>query len=184
MKILMTGHTSPIGSVLFEYLKQKHTIVGISRSTGYDLNKLEDIQRVVEQSVNYEHFINLSHVGNAQIQLLMSIHKKWSETNKTGKIITFGTLGTELSEDVLKQVGVDLNYIKQKMHLENVHRFLSVKTPFGVQPQSVLIRILNYGEKNGVRQGEPSCDTQDITRIIDTVLNEPLYISSIDIRKI
>jgi len=184
MKILMTGHTSPIGSVLFEYLKQKHTVIGISRNTGYDLNKLEDIQQVVEQSVNYEHFINLAHVSNAQIQLLMLVHKKWSETNKTGKIITFGTLGTELSEDVLKQVGVDLNYIKQKMHLENVHRFLSVKTPFGAQPQSVLIRILNYGEKNGVRQGEPSCDTKDITRIVDTVLNEPLYISSIDVRKI
>jgi hypothetical protein len=110
--------------------------------------------------------------------------EKWSETNKTGKIITFGTLGTELSENILKQVGADLNYIKQKIHLENVHRLLSIKTPFGTQPQSVLIRILNYGEKVGVRQSEPFCDTQDIIRIFNTVLNEPLYISTIDVRKI
>jgi hypothetical protein len=184
MKILMTGHTSPMGNVLFKYLKHHHEVVGISRNTGYDLNKLEDIQRVVEQSVNYDHFINLAHVENAQIQLLMLVHKKWSETNKTGKIITFGTLGTELSENILKQVGADLNYIKQKIHLENVHRLLSVKTPFGTQPQSILIRILNYGEKAGVRQSEPFCDTQDIIRIFNTVLNEPLYISTIDVRKI
>jgi hypothetical protein len=114
----------------------------------------------------------------------MLVHKKWSETNKTGKIITFGTLAAELSENILKKMDIDLNYIKQKIHLENVHRFLSVKTPFGVQPQSVLIRISNYGEKIGVRQGEPFCDTQDIIRIFNTVLNEPLYISTIDVRKI
>lgn len=180
----MTGHTSPMGTVLFEHLKHHHEVVGISRNTGYDLNKLEDIQQVVEQSINYDHFVNLAHVENAQIQLLMLIHKKWSEINKTGKIITFGTLGTELSEDILKHVKADLNYIKQKTHLENVHRFLSTKTPFGTQPQSVLIRILNYGKKTDVRQEEPFCDTQDIKRTFDYVLNEPLYISSIDVRKI
>ena len=45
MKILMTGHTSPIGSVLFEHLSFTHQVTGISRQSGYDLNKFENMTK-------------------------------------------------------------------------------------------------------------------------------------------
>ena len=184
MKFLMTGHTSPIGSVLFEHLSFTHQVTGISRQSGYDLNKFEDIQKIINDSINYDHFINLAHVGDAQCQLLSLIYKKWSEVNHLGKIISFGTLGTELPEDILKKTGTDLDYFKKKIHLENIHKCLSIQKIFGIQPQSVLIRILNFGKKTGSRQGEPSCNKEEIIRTVDYVLNETLYISKIDLRKI
>lgn len=184
MKIIMTGHTSPIGSVLFQHLSSAHEVFGLSRQNGFDLNKLEDIEKIVNQSVHYDHFINLAHVGDAQCQLLSLIYQKWVNTNHLGKIISFGTLGTVLSEDILKKTGTDLSYFKKKEQLEHLHKHLTIKKIFGAQPQSVLIRILNFGKKTGERQDEPSCDKDDIIRTVDYLLNETLYISNIDLRKI
>ena len=77
-----------------------------------------------------------------------------------------------------------MEYFKQKQTLEAVHRRLCIEKPFGPQPQSILIRIMNYGVKVGERSGEPSCDSKDIIRTVEYVLNEPCYISTIDLRKI
>ena len=182
MKILMTGHTSPIGSALYEHFK--HQAHGCSRSNGYDLTQLQDIEKIAELSLQYDHFLNLAYVGTAQTQLLNLIHKSWTNNNKCGKIVSFGTLGTELSLKILQTFNTPMEYFKQKQTLEAVHRRLCIEKPFGPQPQSILIRIMNYGVKVGERSGEPSCDSKDIIRTVEYVLNESCYISTIDLRKI
>jgi hypothetical protein len=47
-----------------------------------------------------------------------------------------------------------------------------------------MLRIANYGPKTGERSNEPTCSAEDITRTIDYILNQDLYISNIDLRKI
>ena len=37
MKILMTGHTSPMGKELYAHLVKEHEVIGVSRESGYDL---------------------------------------------------------------------------------------------------------------------------------------------------
>ena len=182
MKILMTGHTSPIGSVLYEHFK--HQAHGCSRSNGYDLTQLQDIEKIAELSLQYDHFLNLAHVGTAQTQLLNLIHKLWTNNNKYGKIVSFGTLGTELPLKILQTFNTPMEYYKEKRTLEAMHRRLSAEKPFDLQPQSILIRIGNYGVKTGERTDSPSCDSKDIIRTVEYVLNEPCYISSIDLRRI
>jgi hypothetical protein len=70
-----------------------------------------------------------------------------------------------------------MEYYKEKRILEAMHRRLSAEKPFGLQPQSILIRIGNYGVKTGERTGSPSCDSKDIIRTVEYVLKEPCYIS-------
>ena len=41
MKILLTGHTSNIGSVLYNHLSKHHDVTGISRQTNFDLRNKE-----------------------------------------------------------------------------------------------------------------------------------------------
>lgn len=182
MKILMTGHTSPIGSALYEHFK--HQAHGCSRSNDYDLTQMHDLEKITQLSLEYDHFLNLAHVGTAQTQLLNLIHKSWTNNKKYGKIVSFGTLGTELPLKILQTFNTPMEYYKEKRTLEVVHKRLSVEKPFGQQPQSILIRIGNYGVKTGERAGSPSCDSADIIRTVKYVLNESCYISSIDLRKI
>ena len=45
MKILMTGHTSPMGKELYAHLSKEHEVIGVSRESGYDLTKQEDVEK-------------------------------------------------------------------------------------------------------------------------------------------
>ena len=69
MKILMTGHTSPMGKELYAHLSKEYEVIGISRESGYDLTKQEDVEKVVDMALDSDIFINLAHVSSAQSQM-------------------------------------------------------------------------------------------------------------------
>jgi hypothetical protein len=186
MKLLITGHTSAIGSIIAEHYKD-HEIIGVSRTSGYDLTNNSDIQKIIELSSTADHFINLANVGYSQCELLYGVHTKWKKEGKQGKIISFGTMTTSAPYKLMKQLPVDFDmtaYIGQKLALEKVHSELSVENPFGSQPHSVLIRFVNFGEKTGIRTGEPTTTKEQMLEIVDFVLNSKTYISSIDFREV
>ena len=37
MKIIITGHTSPMGSAVYDYYKQKHEVLGVSKNEADEL---------------------------------------------------------------------------------------------------------------------------------------------------
>ena len=61
MKIAITGHTKSLGKALFEFLSQKHEIIGFSRSNGYDIKSPFDRKKIVKESKDCDIFINLVH---------------------------------------------------------------------------------------------------------------------------
>lgn len=183
MKIILTGHTSPMGSVLFDYYKSKAEVVGISRSTGYDLTEQSTLNQVAELVLDSDVFINLANVGVSQIQLLNIIDKKYTKENKIKSIITVGTLATQLDPKLLAQAKAHEQYIKNKQQLDAVHKVLANRNPFGDQIKYTLLRVLNFGPKTGDRQGEPTCDAEDMIRTFEYILNEPMYIGLIDLRR-
>jgi len=183
MNVLITGHTSSIGSVLYNHLEKKYNVVGASRSTGYDLSTYQGINNLLEVAKNSDHFINLANI-NSQTDLLYSVHSLWSETGKNGKIINFGTLATEVPYSLLKKIPVDMDMVARKLSLEKMHKELAYKQPFGLQPQSILIRFANYGKKLGNRDNEPFTSPEQMIRIIDFILESDTYISNIDFREL
>ena len=43
--------------------------------------------------------------------------------------------------------------------------------------------MLNYGPKTGDRKSEPTCTAEDICRTTDYIINEPMYVSTLDVRR-
>lgn len=183
MKIVITGHTSPMGKAVYEHYSKIHECLAVSRSTNYDLTKQQDLNQLVSEALARDVFLNIAHVGSAQSTLLLKLKQQWSPEATLKKVITIGSLATKIPQRLLDQVGCDKQYLKDKQHIDAVHNALANETPFGSQLQFSLVRVLNYGEKTGDRQGEPTCDVMDIVRTLDYIINEPMYVSILDIRR-
>lgn len=184
MKIVITGSTSPMGKAVYEHYSKDHECLGVSRNTGYDLTKTEDQDRLVSEALARDVFFNVAHIDAVQSTLLMKLKQRWSSEVPLKKVITIGSLATKVPQKLLDQVGCDNQYLKDKRHIDAVHNSLANETPFGPQLQFSLVRVLNYGEKTGERSGEPTCDVTDIVRTIDYLINEPMYISTLDVRRL
>ena len=89
MKIAITGHTKSLGKALFEFLSQKHEIIGFSRSNGYDIKSPFDRKKIIKESKDCDIFINLVHNYYHQTDLLLELHKSWKGLQKY--IINIGT---------------------------------------------------------------------------------------------
>jgi hypothetical protein len=177
MKILITGHTSSVGQALAAHYKT-HQLVLVSRQTGFDLTKDEDLQRVVELAKDVDCFINLANVGISQSLLLQRVYSLWEQSNHNGKIISFGTHAPSIAFELLLTVSADPQMIANKMLLEKIHNELKLKKVFGPQPQTVLLRFANYGHNS------PSTTEKQMTDIVDFVIKSDTYISALDFREI
>ena len=183
MRIASTGHTSPMGKDVYEHYSKTHECLGISRATGYDLTNTDSINDTVSEVLARDVFLNMAHVGASQSVLLMKLQQRWTHDAPLRKVITIGSLATKVPKKLLDQVGIDKQYLKDKHHIDDVHNALANQTPFGKQLKFSLVRVLNYGEKTGDRSGEPTCTAQDIIRTIDYVIDESMYISTLDVRR-
>jgi hypothetical protein len=183
MRIAITGHTSPMGKDVYEHYSKTHECLGISRATGYDLTNTDSINDTVSEVLARDVFLNMAHVGTTQSTLLMKLQQRWTQDAPLQKVITIGSLATKVPKKLLDQVGIDKQYLKDKQHIDAVHNVIANETPFGSQLKFSLVRVLNYGEKTGDRSGEPTCTAQDIIRTIDYVINESMYISTLDVRR-
>ena len=166
-KVVLTGHTSPMGKELCDHLSKNYEVVGVSRDTGYDLINTKDIDRVVDMCLEADLFINLAHIGTAQSLFLKLINSKWTNKNRLKQVISIGSLVTKLDEELLQKVISSenfsgLQYLKEKQDLDATNNSLANEKPFGEQPQYTLLRILNYGPKTGSRENEPTCTSEDI----------------------
>jgi len=83
MKIAITGHTSGIGKALFDYFIS-YTPIGFSRSTGYDINQVENRNKIVYQCTDFDVFINNAYSDrvNSQLYMLQEMHSAWQGKDK------------------------------------------------------------------------------------------------------
>lgn len=183
MRIAITGHTSPMGKDVHEHYSKTHECLGISRATGYDFTNADSINDTVSEVLARDVFLNMAHVGASQSVLLMKLQQRWTHDAPLRKVITIGSLATKVPKKLLDQVGIDKQYLKDKQHIDAVHNVIANEIPFGSQLKFSLVRVLNYGEKTGDRSGEPTCTAQDIIRTIDYVIDESMYVSTLDVRR-
>ena len=82
-KILLTGHTSGIGLSIFKLLKKnKLNIIGLSRTTGYDIkNNFEYVKQYIIKE-DPDIFINNAYVETYQTLLLMELFEHWKFNKK------------------------------------------------------------------------------------------------------
>lgn len=92
MKYAITGHTNGIGKKIFERLYPN--ILGFSRSNGYDIDKIEDRKRIIDESIDCDIFINNAHSGFGQTYLFLELLSEWQ--NKEDKTII--NVGSRIAE--------------------------------------------------------------------------------------
>lgn len=100
MKMLVTGGNRGLGLFLCQHFGAE----GISRSTGFDITKLEDQKRIADLSQQYDVFVNNAFDGPfqeswadfGQTKLLWTVADAWRQQNKNGYIINIGSVGSEL----------------------------------------------------------------------------------------
>ena len=101
MKIVITGHTSGLGKALYNFLvEQGHTVVGLSRSEGFDLNKNLDMFLLDGWNV----YINNAYSGFNQVELLYKLFEL--NQNRECQIINIGSVSADGNKDQVNEYAV------------------------------------------------------------------------------
>jgi len=129
LKYALTGHTKGFG---FYIAKELSNFIGFSRTTGYDITKVSDRNRIINQSVDCEVFINNTCSGDAQTRLLIDLYNVWHNTNKT--IVNIGS-------DITK---IDLKNTPQFLH-EQLNKNMLMHTSNILQNGILRIKYISWG---------------------------------------
>lgn len=138
MKIAVTGHTRGLGKYIYDhYSNLNNEVIGISRTTGYDIEK--NIPKILEKISDCNLLINNAYCNGKQLDLL-------KETNcKIDKIVSMGSLMRKYSFQLsgnFKKYSDD----KQKLYNENYIQSLNKKS-------SKLLHLdLGFVEQDEIKQ--------------------------------
>ena len=81
MKVIVTGHTSGVGKEIYDYFTNKGCeCIGFARSNGYDISTNESRNRIVENAIDADIFVN--NVHDSQIDMLSLVCDSWKDSNK------------------------------------------------------------------------------------------------------
>lgn len=106
MKIAITGHTAGLGQQIYHHFQDSHQVIGISRTTGYDVGK--DIDRIIDIGRDCDLFFNNVHHETTQATLIAELYKHT-------KIITSGSMGADYHLQ-------NIPYFKEKRAIEVMHK--------------------------------------------------------------
>jgi NAD(P)-dependent dehydrogenase (short-subunit alcohol dehydrogenase family) len=138
MKIAITGHTSGLGAEFKKtYETDGHTVIGFSRSNGYDLRDWSRMQDMLLQIDDCDMFISCAKPDFVQTTILYELWKLWEGQNKIivniSSILTyFPTCAPNLFGDPM----MDL-YRTSKLSLNEASMQLSFKNPL---PKIMLVK--------------------------------------------
>lgn len=110
MNIVVTGHTSGIGKSIYDHLSKLYNVVGLSRSTGFDID-INDIGEYLDSDV----IINNAYSdANGQSLLLLRLY----DAGYVGQVINIGSISMDRT-DAAKYS--QILYSANKKHLYITH---------------------------------------------------------------
>ncbi len=186
MDILVIGNTSGLGKACYDHFKSSaDTVVGINRST-HDLENKDDVHKVIAIAEDCDIVLNIAKVQPAQSLILLKTYERWKLTEHSGHIISIGSLATNFDRNSFSEwIDEDMvSYLADKQELETIHQSIAYNQPFGDQPKSTLIKPLNIGQKIGEREDEPYNTKNEILELIEYCIENPSWLSTIEVRKI
>lgn len=121
MKCIVTGYTSGIGKAIYEHFQSKGwEVKGMSRSNGYNI--VTDQQRIVEDTIDCDIFVNCAYDGTGQLDLLNLLHEK------VKNMIVIGSVGADWAK-IWKEYGenkYDLQERCKEIALEDNSNFANI----------------------------------------------------------
>ena len=152
MNIVITGHTSGLGKIIFDHLSKNHSVVGLSRSNGYDIEK--DCDKIIDVVSKSDLFINCANNKHFQKQLLLSA------VNKVDNIIVIGTAMQMFDEFLC------FNYLQEKRSLADCCRHLSLDPNISTNILLINISFLPR-TKNSLVQTDNFIEYSQVENLID-----------------
>lgn len=143
MKIIITGHTSGLGLQIYNhYTNLGHEVIGLSRITGYDLEKDADSVIDFVKNNKCDYFFNNAYCHNVQTLLLEKLAP-------VVKVISSGSMG---SNEYWINKTTNPYYIN-KYHLEMAHIEIKKNNPL---PMLLLKMgyLENYKDKDPIMYSE------------------------------
>lgn len=167
MKVAITGHTDGLGLACANlYYQHGYTVVGLSRSNGYDINHTSCIINAVKEC---DVFINNAYNGNNQSILLNELFPIWSATNKI--IITIGSIATVYPRLEIERDYEPWEYRTHKQYLERMFRHLSLL------PHTCQMQLISPGAIDTKMIKHLTCpkmNPNDVARIVYDTMRNPL----------
>lgn len=121
-KAAITGHCSGIGKGIIDELSKKYVCTGFDLTTGYNI--VTDIDKILNESMDCEVFVNNAYSGGGQVELL----KKWHELHFYNPyiIINISSIGANFifdeQEKLYANVFDKIRDIKYNMYIRNKFR--------------------------------------------------------------
>ena len=78
-RVAITGHTRGLGAALFERFSVSDMVVGLSRSNGFDIRKID---KIIERIDECDVFINNAYDRYSQVDLLYAVYDMWKDKEK------------------------------------------------------------------------------------------------------
>jgi hypothetical protein len=167
MKIAITGHTQGLGQAFFNHF-QSHTVIGFSRSNGYNIASPADRNKILEEIKDVDMFINnaYNNFDDAQLQILMAVYDLWKGTDKI--IINISSRYT---------TGLE-KYCKDKEQQDLFCRSKEFTLPYIINLKPGLTDTNRVKHIKGNR-----LSVNDVVNILDFVLNNNFKIHSMTFGK-
>jgi hypothetical protein len=106
MRIGITGHTESLGKEIFNSLKKDYTIIGFSRSNGFDLKNYKNFINKIE---DLDVFINNTYHPIYQQKIFEELFELWKDKDKT----IFNVLTSAIFNDTILD-----EYRQNKLNLQ------------------------------------------------------------------
>lgn len=163
MKISITGHTNGIGLGLYNHFDD---CIGFSKSNGYDISNESDRNKIVEESLDSDVFINNAYCEDFQTNMFLEIYNKWRYEDKLIINIVSGLVYSDLDDD----------YSKNKKHLyeSSLSKILNEDRRcriFNINPGYIKTDMVRNLSKS-----KSMMEVQEFVSIIDWLIKIPSHI--------
>jgi len=101
MKVAITGHTSGLGKELYRIFPES---LGFSRNNGYDLNNQDSRNKMYNETLNCDIFINNADLGWNQCILLYELWNTWKEKEKI--IVNIGSDAADYNHAIARPYNI------------------------------------------------------------------------------
>ena len=174
MKISITGHTAGIGLALktvFE--KNGHTVVGFSRSNGYQIADEEARARILEESKDVDMFINNAYDHVGQYELLAGMINQWDGTNK--QIINISSKFSLAVNRTWTHEFLDVYIEKKREQNELIRTKMAESSP---RILNVIVGLVDTNKSTELPGNR--INPKDLSELIyNLAVNSPMYVQEI-----
>lgn len=183
-KIAIVGHTKGIGKAISDlYKKKNYTVVGFSRSNGFDLEKQQN--EILEKLDDCRLIVINAYAKKGQLELLKRIYGKYLYSNKKVAVIT-STSGTSAGQDSEHTTKTYIEYCKMKKQLIG---YISELQQELLQPGTMSVHdicpdTVRTEMSKGLWEDYPKLKATDVAECVDLVFSTNKYnINKIVIQK-